>query len=252
MRAWVAAAVLMLAGATTHGADAAELKALISTALKTSMADLGPQFERASGHKLMASFGSSASLRQRIDGNETFDVAILTPDLIDDLIKAGKIVPGSRADIARTGIGVAIRAGARKPDISTVAAFKRALLDAKSITYGDPVHGGLSSVYFAGLLERLGIAEAMKPKTRLGSPGEGVRPVAAGEAELGIGQASEIGLTPGAELLGPLPAEIQSYTNLTGGIAVGAEDPQGAKVLIDFLTAPAALPLLRAKAMERF
>jgi molybdate transport system substrate-binding protein len=247
----LAAAVLALAGATT-GAGAAELKALISTALKTSMADFAPQFEQASEHKLVASFGSSASLKQRIDGGEPFDVAILTPDLIDDLVKTGKTVPGSRANIARTGIGVAIRAGAPKPDISTVAAFKRTLLDAKSITYGDPAHGGLSSVYFAGLLDRLGIAEAMKPKTRLGSPSEGVRPVAAGEAELGIGQASEIGLTPGAELLGPLPAEIQSYTNLTGAIAVGAEDPQGAKALIEFLTAPAALPLLRAKAMERF
>jgi molybdate transport system substrate-binding protein len=111
--------------------------------------------------------------------------------------------------------------------------------------------GGLSSVYFAGLLERLGIAEQMKPKTRLGSPSEGVRPVAAGEAELGIGQMSEIMLVEGVERLGPLPAELQSYTNLTAGVAAGAKDPEGAKALIEFLTAPAALPVLRAKGLER-
>jgi molybdate transport system substrate-binding protein len=249
--AWIAAALLMLPGTPIKSADAAELKVLISTALKTSMADLAPRFERASGHKLAATFGSSVSLKQRIDAGEMFDVAILTPDLIDELIKAGKIAPAARVDIARTGIGVAIRAGAPRPDISTVAAFKQTLLAAKSITYGDPTRGGLSSVHFVKVLDRLGIAEAMKPKTRLGSPSEGVRPVAAGEAELGIGQLSEIMLVKGVERLGPIPAELQSYTNLAAGIAVGTQDPTGAKAFIEFLASPASLPVLQAAGMER-
>src|ERR1700693_689859 len=148
--------------AALNGAQAAELKVLTSTALKAAMEELGPQFERASEYKLVITYGPSASLKQQIEAGETFDLALITPASIDDLIKQGRIDAASRSNIGRTGIGVAIRAGAAKPDISTVAAFKRALLDAKSITYGDPARGGLSSVYFVTLLERLGIADQIK------------------------------------------------------------------------------------------
>jgi molybdate transport system substrate-binding protein len=233
-----------------NGAQAAELKVLSSTALKAAMEELGPQFERASEYKLAITFGPSAALKPQIEAGETFDLAMITPASIDDLIKQGRIEAGSRSNIGRTGIGVAIRAGAPKPDISTVAAFKRALLDAKSITYGDPARGGLSSVYFVSLLERLGIADQIKAKAKLGTPSEGVRPVATGEAELGIGQASEIPLVPGVELLGPFPAELQSYTNVTAGIGTHAKEANGAKALIKFLTSPVALPVYKAKAFE--
>jgi molybdate transport system substrate-binding protein len=233
-----------------NAAQAAELKVLTSTALKAAMEELGPQFERASEYKLAIKYGPSASLKQQIEAGETFDLALITPASIDDLIKQGRIDAGSRSSIGRTGIGVAIRAGAAKPDISTVAAFKRALLDAKSITYGDPARGGLSSVYFVGLLERLGIAEEIKSKARLGTASEGVRPVATGEAALGIGQASEIPLVPGVELLGPFPAELQSYTNVTAGVAARAKEAAGAKALIKFLTTPAAAAVYKAKGME--
>jgi molybdate transport system substrate-binding protein len=236
--------------AALNGAQAAELKVLSSTALKAAMEELGPQFERASEYKLAITFGPSAALKPQIEAGETFDLAMITPASIDDLIKQGRIEAGSRSNIGRTGIGVAIRAGAPKPDISTVAAFKRALLDAKSITYGDPARGGLSSVYFVSLLERLGIADQIKAKAKLGTPSEGVRPVATGEAELGIGQASEIPLVPGVELLGPFPAELQSYTNVTAGIGTHAKEANGAKALIKFLTSPVALPVYKAKAFE--
>jgi len=236
--------------AASNVAQAVELKVLSSTALKAAMEELGPQFEHATEYKLAIAFGPSASLKQQIESGATFDLALITPASIDDLIKQGKIDAASRSNIARTGIGVAIRAGAAKPDIGTVAAFKRALLDAKSITYGDPARGGLSSVYFVSLLERLGIADQIKAKARLGTASEGVRPVATGEAELGIGQASEIPLVPGVELLGPLPTELQSYTSVTAGIASRAKDGTGAKALIEFLTAPAAVEIYKAKGME--
>jgi len=236
--------------APSNGARAAELKVLSSTALKAAMEELAPQFERATEYKLAITYGPSAALKPQIEAGEPFDLAMITPASIDDLIKQGRIEAGSRSNIGRTGIGVAIRAGAPKPDIGTVAAFKRALLDAKSITYGDPARGGLSSVYFVGLLERLGIADQIKAKARLGTASEGVRPVATAEAELGIGQASEIPLVPGVELLGPFPAELQSYTNVTAGVSAHAKQADGAKALIKFLTAPAAIPLFKAKGFE--
>ncbi len=246
----LALAGLLVATTLTQGAGAVEIKVLCSTALKDAMLELGPQFERASEHKVAATFAASTTLKKQIDAGMAFDIALLTPDLIDDLAKAGKIDPTSSVKVARTGVGIAIKAGAARPDISTVAALKQTLLGAKSITYGDPARGGLSSVYFAQLLEKLGIADAMKPKTLLTSGGEGVGPVAAGQAELGVGQNSELMLVAGVERLGPLPAEIQSYTNVWGAIASGSKEKDGAKALLQFLTAPAALPVLRAKGLE--
>ena len=236
--------------APSNRAFSAELKVLSSTALKAAMEELTPQFEHTSEYKLAITYGPSAALKPRIEAGEAFDLALITPASIDELIKQGRIEPGSRSNIGRTGIGVAIRAGAPRPDIGTAAAFKRALLEAKSITYGDPARGGLSSVYFIGLLERLGIADQIKAKARLGTASEGVRPVAAGEAELGIGQASEIPLVPGVELLGLFPAELQSYTDVTAGISAHAKEADGAKALIKFLTAPASVPVFKAKGFE--
>jgi molybdate transport system substrate-binding protein len=248
--ALAAVALFLVVGGATPGAAAAEIKVLCSTALKDAMLQLGPQFEHASEHKLAATFAASTTLKKQIDAGAAFDVALLTPDLIDDLTKAAKIDPASVAKIARTGIGIAIKAGAARPDIGTVAALKQTLLATRSITYGDPARGGLSSVYFAQLLEKLGIADAMKPKTLLTSGGEGVGPVAAGQAELGVGQNSELMLVAGVERLGPLPAELQSYTNVWAAIAAGSHEKDGAKALIQFLAAPAALPVLRAKGLE--
>jgi molybdate transport system substrate-binding protein len=246
----ISAVVAISVLAPSNGARAAELKVLSSTALKAAMEVLAPQFEHTSEYKLAITYGPSAGLKPRIEAGEPFDLALITPASIDDLIKQGRIEPGSRLNIGRTGIGVAIRAGAPRPDIGTTAAFRRALLDAKSITYGDPARGGLSSVYFIGLLERLGIADQIKAKAKLGTASEGVRPVATGEAELGIGQASEIPLVPGVELLGPFPAELQSYTEVTAGVAAHAKEADGAKALIKFLTAPSAGTVFKAKGFE--
>jgi molybdate transport system substrate-binding protein len=178
----VTAFVLAVAG--TVVSDAAEIKVLAAAPLKAALTEeFLPKFERETGSKAAIKFDLAASLKPRIEAGEPFDVAILTPAIIDDLIKSGKIDIKSRSIIARIGAGIAIRQGASKPDISTTEAFKRVLLGAKSIAYGDPAKGGAVPVYFVSLLQRLGIAEETKAKTKLVAPGETPQAVATGEAE---------------------------------------------------------------------
>jgi len=229
-------------------AIAAEIKILSSNGLKEVLQDLAPEFSRTTGHKLSMVFDSSAGAKRRIEGGEAFDVALVTPPMIADLVKQGKIVAGTSADIARTGLGVAIRAGAAKPDISTVDAFKRTLLDAKSVAYNKE---GQSGIYMAGLMDRLGIAEQMKAKTKLRSvPGPVAEDIAKGEAELGFQLISEILSVRGAELLGPLPSELQTFVVLTSGIAAGTKEAAPARELIKFLAAPDAAQVMKAHGME--
>src|SRR5882757_1727482 len=191
---------------TTGGTNAAEITLLCSNALKSVIEELGPGFEKTSGHKLKAEYGSTGPLKAMIEKGQAFDVAILGVGATDENIKSGKLAANTRADIARSGMGVAIRKGAAKPNLATTQAFKQALLNAQTISYSD---GGLSGIYLKGLLERLGIAEQLKSKIRFGRGGE---MVGEGKAEIGLTQVSEILSEPGAELAGPLPADIQRYT----------------------------------------
>jgi molybdate transport system substrate-binding protein len=227
-------------------ADAAEIKVLSTIGVKSMVEELAPQFEQKTGHKLAITFGIASVLKRQIEAGETFDLAIVTAGVADDLIKQGKLVAATRADVARGGIGIGVRAGAPKPDIGSVDALKRALLEAKSITYAK--EGG-SGIYFAGLLERLGIAEAMKPKTKYGT-GNVAELVVAGEAEMAVLLITELIAVPGAVLVGPLPAEVQNYIVLTGGVGAQAKEPGLAKDLLQFLTAPAAVPVIKSKGLE--
>jgi molybdate transport system substrate-binding protein len=245
----VTAFVLAVAG--TVVSDAAEIKVLAAAPFKAALTEeFLPRFERETGFKAAVKYDLAASLKPQIEAGEPFDVAILTPAIIDDLIKSGKIDTKSRSIIARIGAGIAIRQGASKPDISTTEAFKRVLLGAKSIAYGDPAKGGAVPVYFVSLLQRLGIAEETKAKTKLVAPGETPQAVATGEAELGIVQASELVSVRGVELLGPFPTELQLYTILAAGIASNSKEPEAASALIKLPTAPAAASALKAKGME--
>jgi molybdate transport system substrate-binding protein len=229
-------------------ANAAELKVISSVGLRAALEELKPQFERATEHKLTITFGTAVPLKRQIEGGETFDVVILTPALIEDLAKQGKVAPATEVDVAKAGIGVAIRAGAPKPDIGTAEAFKRALLNAKAIAYSKE---GQSGTAMARLIDRLGIAEEMKAKTLLETrSGQTAANVVEGKAELAFTLISEILPISGAELAGPLPAELQSYVVFTAGIAPGAKDAAAAKGFIDFIKTPAALPVLKAKGME--
>jgi molybdate transport system substrate-binding protein len=228
-------------------ADASEIKMLVSNAMKTTMEELAPQFEKASEHTLAITFGAASELKTEIEKGAAFDVAILTPAVIDALVKEGKLAAGG-VEIARAGFGIAARKGAAKPDIGTVEAFRRALIDAKSIAY---VEAGAGSPYFKGLLDRLGIADQIKPKLRpQPTSNPAAKAVANGEAEIGITAISEILPYAGAEVVGPLPGEIQFYSVSAAAIAANTKEPGAAKSLIAFLTAPAAVAVLKAKGLD--
>ncbi len=243
-----AAGACMLALLGTGAADAAEIRVLVSNALKSTMEELTPQFEKASEHKLSLTFGAAAEIKTSIEKGAAVDVAILTAEVTDDLVKEGKLTAAGRTDIARSGAGVAARKGAPKPDISTTDGFRRALLDAKSIAY---VAAGATAPYILSLFDRLGIADQVKSKLKpQPTSNPAAKAVANGEAELGITQISEILPYPGAELVGPIPAEIQLYTVYPAAVAADTKEPDAAKALIKFLTAPAAAAVLKAKGLS--
>jgi molybdate transport system substrate-binding protein len=223
------------------------MKVLCTNGLKTVMLDLAPAFERTSGTKLVITWGSTNGLMKELDTGTSGDLAILTAETIDDLIKRGKMVAGSRIDLARSGIGIAVRKGAGKPDIGTPDALKHALLAAKSVAHSKT---GLSGIYFPTVLARLGIADAMKSKIVIPEPGNPVGEVVAkGEAEIGVQQISELLPVAGIDIVGPLPAELQKITTFSAGLLTGAKDPDTAKALVKFVAAE-SLPLLKAKGLE--
>jgi len=240
----MAAAAAVMPG----GAQAAEIKVLTAGAFKQVLLALLLDFEKQSGHTVRVENDTVGAVSKRIEAGEIFDLAVLTPGAIDKL--AGKFVPGSRMNLARVGIGVVVKEGSPKPDISSVAAFKQALLTANSIAYIDPAAGGSSGIYVAGLLDRLGIAGQVKGKSKLIAGGAVAEHIAKGEAELGIHQISEILPVKGVTLVGPLPADIQSYTTYAGAIGANVRAGEAAKELLRTLASPAAASVLRAKGME--
>jgi molybdate transport system substrate-binding protein len=228
-------------------AVAAEIKVISSTGMSTMMKELIPAFERSSGHKVSISYDTSNIIMGRIKGGESADLIILTGPVIDELAKQGKVVAGSRADLAKSGIGVAIRSGAPRPDIGSVDAFRRTLLGAKSVTY---TATGASGIYFAGLTEKLGIGEQVRAKAKTPAGGHVAELVAKGEADLGVQMISELRGVPGADYIGPLPAELQMYTVFSAGLFAGARETEAPRSLIRFLTTPDAARVYKAGGME--
>ena len=229
--------------------EAAEIKVLSGNGARAAVGELGAQFERATGHKVTIRFEVNPAVKRKIEAGETFDVAVLNPPVLDELIKQGKIAADTRAVIGRSGIGVAVRAGAPKPDISSVPAFKRTLLNAKSVAYPGE---GASGKYFVGLVDRLGIATEMQPKMRPMPAEYNVEAVGRGEVELVVVVASRISGVPGVQLVGPIPQELQTWIGFTAGAATAAKEPEAARAMIKFFTAPAAAPVLRAMGVEPF
>ena len=238
--------MLMLLGAPCI-VVAAEIKIFTTRAIATVLEKVGPEFERTSGHRLSVTTDIAIRMVRRVRDGEPFDLLVAAPGQMDALIREGKIIPETRTDLTRSGIGVEVRSGTAKPDISSVEAFKRALLNAKSIAY---LKEGQSGVYLSGLLERLGIAEAIKPKVTRPETDIVSELVAKGDIELGMVVITQILTTPGVELVGPLPAEIQSYITFTGGVSKASRHPEAVGELIRFLTGPAALPVIKAQGME--
>jgi molybdate transport system substrate-binding protein len=248
-REWLAATVLSaaLVGAQAGTTSAAEIKVLATHAVQEIMEALGPQFEKASGHKLVFGYDPSAAVRRQIEQGAAFDVAIITRAALEDLAKKGKLQAATIADIGKSGLGVAVKKGAPKPDIGTVEAFKRTLLAAKSVVRSTE---GASGAYFEKLLGRLGIAAEMKDKVRLGPSGRISEMAARGEVELAVQQISEILPVKGADFVGPFPAEIQLYTLFSIGLGTGAKDTKAAMELVAFVTAPAAAAVVKSKGLE--
>jgi molybdate transport system substrate-binding protein len=242
---------LALFGTAAEPAAAAEVKVMSAGAMKEVVLAVVPEFEKQTGHKVSFSNDTVGALVRRIESGEAFDLAVLTPGAADDLVKKGKVASDSRRDLARVGVGVVVKAGAPVPDISNVEAFKRTLLAAKSVAYIDPASGGSSGIYVASLLEKLGIADAVKPKAKLKQGGYVAELIANGEAELGLHQISEILPVKGVTLVGPLPAEIQRYTVYAGGIGAATGAPDAAKALLEVLAGPAATTVMKERGMER-
>ena len=230
----------------TQGSHAAEIKVFATGASRSAYQTLAPQFERDTGHKLVTEFDLPPALVRKIDAGEPYDVIILSYD-VEVLIKQGKVAADSRTAFGKIGVGIAVHRGSPKPDFSTVEAFKRSMLDAKLIaTSGE----GSSGRYVASLIERLGIAEQIKPKIRSGPGGTSAQLVSRGEVDFVVSGLPPLVGVPNVEWLGYLPEEINSWLVFSGGVGVNAKQPDAGRALLKFLTTPAAMAVWKANGLE--
>jgi molybdate transport system substrate-binding protein len=256
LRRWFVGAVLVVATLSFPlpgvGVNAAEIKVLSAVAMKPAMDELAREFGSSTGHTVKVDYATAGILRDRIRDGEAVDVAILPRSAFDPVATQGKIAPGTAMVVARSLVAVAVPAGAPKPDISTVDAFKRALLAARSVVYPDPTKGGATGIHAARVIERLGITAEMKPKTTLVPGSEYKDVLAKREADLGIVQPMVVLGVPGVEIVGPLPAELQNTTDFVFWAGVGASAKEGAvaAAFIKYLVTPEAARLIKAKGME--
>lgn len=253
----LAGTLALVTGVLTAEVNAAEVKVLSAGAMRGVLQELAPAFETASGHKLKIDYATAGVVEQKVvAADDEIDVAILTKPRVDKLVREAKIVGGTTKTLASAQIGLAVKKGATKPDISSVEAFRRALLNAKSVAYADPATGATSGAYLAQAIEKLGISAELKPKTRLVSAGTAQGPrvgeaVARSEAEIGIQPISELLEVEGIDVVGPLPAELQSPDLVyVAGAPYVSEQPIAAKALIDFLADPKAAAVYKAKGLQ--
>jgi molybdate transport system substrate-binding protein len=253
MRAHAVARLAAIAiSVITFGANAvaADLKVLTAGAFKPVLAAIAPEYERLSGNRLVIDNDTGGALARRIGAGEQFDLVVLPAPALDQLASAGKVVAGSTVALAKVGIGVAVKRGAPLPDIATVAAFRRALLDARKVAYIDPAAGGSSGIYLTQLFDKMGIAAELTAKAVLVPGGLVAQRVVSGEADLGVHQISEILAVPGAVLAGPIPPEVQSYTVYAGGVSAGSQRRAAAQAVLTLLQGAAARKLMQARGME--
>ena len=236
---WLAVVMVALgACALAASAQAAEIKVLSAGAVKNIVTELAETFRQETGHTVVLSSGTAGEIRQKVAAGDPADVVFVTDTVLEQLVVTGLLVADSRADIARTGIGVAVREGAPLPDISTPEAFKLTVLAAKSIVYTDPSRGATSGIHFAGVLQRLGIADAVKDKTVLWPGGFAAEAIVKGQADLCVHQISEILPVRGVTLVGPLPRDLQKITTYSAAVSTQAATPAPARAFIAFVTRP--------------
>ncbi len=240
-----AAAIILTATCMPTGA--AEIRVLSTQATEEAYRELVPEFEKTTGHKVTTTFTGTLDANKRLAAGESYDLLIMSATSIEEHIKGGKVVPGSRVDLAKSGVGVGVKSGASKPDISTTEALKKTILAARSIGYST----GPSGIYVIGLFQRMGVADEIKGKLKQTPTGVFVGSIIAnGEAEIGFQQVSELSHFTGVDYVGPLPADVQQFTMFSSGIIVGAKDADGAKTLVKFITAPAAAAAFKKRGME--
>jgi molybdate transport system substrate-binding protein len=239
---------LAIAVAFPGAAQAETLKVLTAGAFKQVLLAVIPQFQ-ASGHDVKWETDTVGNITKRIEAGEVFDLVIASPAALDTVGKSGKLAGGA-VDLAKVGVGVAVREGAAKPDISSVDAFKQALLAAKGVAYIDPASGGTSGIYVAGLIDRLGIGAEIRQKAVLVPGGAAAERVASGDAELAIHQISEILPVKGVVLVGPLPPSIQRYTVYSAAIATGTKEKPSAQALIDLVRSNVGAAAIKSTGME--
>lgn len=245
-----AAFALTLAGASI-GAQAEEIRLLSPVAFRAAMPEIVAKFEGTSGHKLKVEYATAGAIADRLQKGEGVDAAIASTAQIDSILTQGKIAAGTRTQFARVGIGVFIRINATKPDLTSVDSFKRALLSAEAIGYGDPAKGGVSGTAMAALVERLGIANDLRAKTHLYPDSQAVlTAVAAGDVSIGMGLTSDTALAVGVDLVGGLPPQIQTFTYYAAGITPGDNQAGAASKFVAFLTSSSAKAVLAAKGFE--
>jgi molybdate transport system substrate-binding protein len=228
-----------------------EISAFMTVGVQSAMDSLLPVFEKTSGYHIVPTWGTSAMMAKRVRDGEGTDVLISTRAEIDALIKEGKVLAGSDTVAVSSRVGVAVRRGAPKPDISTSEALKQTILAARAIAYSDPAAGGASGVHFASILKRFGIAEQMKTRTKFPPPGGLTATLlVSGEVDLAIQQMPELTAVEGSELVGPLPADLQLVTTFVAGVPTNARQVEAARTLLRFLLTPEAMIVMKAKGLE--
>ncbi|HEX6079981.1 MAG TPA: substrate-binding domain-containing protein [Methylomirabilota bacterium] len=239
-RWWWLAVVLVTAGALGAVPVAAEeIKVQSAGAVRAIVTELSEAFRQETGNTVSLAFGTVGVSRDKLAGSDPLDVVIMTDVAIDAAIREGRVVSGTRTDLARTGMGVAVREGAPRPDIATPEALKATLLAANSLVYVDPAQGATSGIHFKSVLERLGIADAVRAKTQLVAGGYPAEKVASGEVEMVVHQISEIVPVRGVALVGPLPGDLQKVTVYSAGLAARSRQPAVGRAFMGFLARPA-------------
>ncbi len=232
-------------------ASGAEIKVLAGSAIQPVMEVLTPKFEQQTGHRVVFDWGAAGGMAERVQRGEKADLAVVTGPQMNSLLAAGKITPGTRLDLGKTGVGLFVRKGAPKPDIGSVESFRQTMLAAKSIGYNDPAAGAPVSIYLIGLFEKMGIADRMTPKTVVFKQRtERFGAVARGDVEIGFNQLSEIVAVPAVDLVGPLPPPIQNYTAFSIAALSSTEHPEAARALVEFLSAPDSVAAFRGRGFE--
>ncbi len=245
----ITAALVAIIGLGAHGVNAAEIKVLSGNGGRVAVAELSERFEKETGHKVVIDFAVNPQVRKRVLDGEAFDVAVLNPPVLDELIKAGKVKAETRTVIGRIGLGVGIKQGAPRPDLSTAEGFKKALLSANKVAYPEE---GASGIYFASLVKRLGIEEEMKSRL-MPMPGEyNVEVVAEGKADMVVVVASRIYGVKGVDMVGLLPNELQTWIAFAAGVSSSAKDTDLAGKLANAMAAPSAEPFLRQIGLQPF